>query len=249
MALRDLTGRLADVLADPFSDLVLGGECAGCGRPGRAVCPECRDALGGPSYVAWPQPAPRGLAVPVAAASYDGAVRGLVVAHKEHGRYQLASALGEALALAVAGALAGAGVRAAWLCPVPSTPARVRERGHDPLGRIAAVCARRLRRRGYDVRVAAALRVERRLADQAGLDAVQRAANLAGAFGVRREWARRLAGQPVVAVDDVLTTGATLAEVCRALRAAGAPPLGCAVVAATRRRFMRRSLPVFPDAD
>jgi predicted amidophosphoribosyltransferase len=244
-----LRAAVSDLLLDPFSDLVLGGSCAGCERPGRAVCPSCRDTLRGPSYPAWPDPAPPGLAAPVAAAAYDGPVRAMVVAHKEHGRYQLAVALGEALAVAVAGGLATAGTRAAWLCPVPSTPARVRARGHDPLGRITAVCARRLRRRGYDVRVATALRVNRRLADQSGLDAVQRAANLAGALAVRRGWAQRLAGQPVLAVDDVLTTGATLAEACRALRAAGVRVTGCAVVAATPRRFMRRSLPVFPDAD
>jgi predicted amidophosphoribosyltransferase len=230
-------------LRDAFADLVLGGVCAGCERPGRAVCPGCRAGFAGPPYVAWPEPVPPGLAVPTAMTAYDGEVRAIVIAYKERGRYQLATVLGEALAGAVAGRLAAAGLRAAWLCPVPTTPARVRARGHDPLGRLTAVCARRLRASGYDVRVTAALTVRRRLADQSGLDAEQRAANLAGAFGVRRNRAARLAGQPVVAVDDVLTTGATLAEACRALRAAGAPVVGCAVVAATRRRWPSRAEP------
>jgi predicted amidophosphoribosyltransferase len=236
-------------LRDAFADLVLGGVCAGCERPGRAVCPDCRTELSGTPYPTWPDPVPPGLAPPTAVAAYDGAVRALLVAHKEHGRYQLASVLGDGLASAVAGGLAAAGLRAAWLCPVPTTPARVRARGHDPLGRITAVCVRRLRRSGYDVRMAAALRVGRRTEDQAGLDASRRAANLAGAFGVQRGWPERLSGQPVLVVDDVLTTGATLAEACRALRSAGVSPVGCAVVAATRLRFMRRSLPVFPEAD
>jgi predicted amidophosphoribosyltransferase len=233
---------------DAFADLVLGGCCAGCRRPGRSICPACRAALLAVPFRAWPDPPPAGLAVPTATAPYEGVVRELVVAHKEHGRFALAGPLGAALALAVEAALADRGRRAAWLCPVPSPPARVRARGHDPLGRITRACVRRLRAAGYDVRPAAALRVTRRTDDQSGLSAQARSDNLAGAFGVRSRWAERLIDQPVVAVDDVLTTGATLAEACRALTAAGVPVLASAVVAATPRRFMRSSLPVLPDA-
>jgi predicted amidophosphoribosyltransferase len=225
-------------LRDAFVDLLLGGVCAGCRRPGRPVCPACRAALGGSEpFRAWPDPVPPGLAPPTATAVYDGVVRSVLVAHKERARYPLAGPLGEALALAIRSGLVAAGARAAWLCPVPSTPARVRARGHDPLGRITAAGARRLRRGGYDVRVAGALRITRRLADQSELTARQRAENLAGAFAVRGSWPARLTGQPVVLVDDVLTTGATLAEACRALSVAGVPVLGCAVIAATRRRL------------
>jgi len=235
------------LLRDAFVDLVLGGVCAGCELPGSAVCPDCRAVLRASAFRAWPDPVPPGLAPPTATAPYDGVVRELILAHKEHARYPVAGPLGEALAGAVRTTL-GPG-RAAWLCPVPSPAGRVRARGHDPLGRITAAAARRLRAQGYDVRVARALRVVRRPADQSGLSAEGRAANLSGAFQLRSRWAERLTDQPVLVVDDVLTTGATLAEACRALAAAGTPALGCAVVAATRRRFMRPSLPVFPEAD
>jgi predicted amidophosphoribosyltransferase len=239
---------LRDSLVGSFVDLVLGGVCAGCERPGPAVCAACRAALrAAKPFRAWPDPVPLGLCPPTATTSYGDEVRELIVAHKEHGRYPLAAPLGEALALAVRSGL-GAG-RAAWLCPVPSTRARVRARGHDPLGRLTAACARHLRRQGYDVRVAHALTVVRRTADQAGLSARQRAENLDGAFAVRSRWAERLTDQPVVVVDDVLTTGATLAEACRALATAGTPAVGCAVVAATRRRFTAASLPDFRDPD
>ncbi|MFC0626642.1 ComF family protein [Kribbella deserti] len=241
---------LRDVLLSPFADLVLGGVCAGCERPGVAVCADCRVVLRSRPYPAWPDPAPAGLAPPTACTAYDGVVRSMLLAHKEHGRYQLTGPLGAALAGSVLGALSGAGGhRAAWLCPVPSPRARIRARGHDPLRRIAAAAARRLRREGYDVRVAPALRVVRRPEDQAGLGAADRERNLAGAFETRSRWAERLTNQPVLIVDDVITSGATLTEACRALTAAGISPLGCAVVAATRRRFMRPSLPVFPEAD
>jgi predicted amidophosphoribosyltransferase len=71
--------------------------------------------------------------------------------------------------------------------------------------------------------------------DQAGLDAGERRANLQGALRSRR----RLDGVDVVVVDDVVTTGATLAEAARALTAAGARIRGASVVAATPRRAPR----------
>ncbi|NEA30938.1 ComF family protein [Streptomyces sp. SID13031] len=169
-----------------------------------------------------------------AVAEYGGVVRSMILAHKEHARYGLARPLGESLAVAIQGTL-GSG-RAAWLCPVPSAPSTVRQRGHDPLRRITAAAARSLRRDGYDVRTADALTAVRRPQDQAGLSAERRAANLAGAFSARSRWAERLTDQPVIVVDDVLTTGSTVAEACRALAVRGIPVLGCAVLAATRRR-------------
>jgi predicted amidophosphoribosyltransferase len=223
------------LLRDAFVDLVLGGRCAGCDLPGRSICPDCRASLTTATpYLAWPDPTPRGLLAPRATTAYDGVVREVILAHKEHARYALARPLGEALALAVQANLGGR--RAVWLCPVPSSPSTVRKRGHDPLRRITAAAARHLCRQGYDVRLADALTVVRRPADQAGLSAGERAANLAGAFGVRSRWAETLTNQPILLVDDVLTTGSTLAEACRALSARGIPALGCAVVAATRRR-------------
>jgi predicted amidophosphoribosyltransferase len=229
--------RCAVSLRDAFADLVLGGVCAGCREPGRSLCPRCRAVLDdGRPFTAWPDPVPPGLARPVATTTYAGVPRAVLVDHKEHARYQLAGPLGDALAVACGAALADAGARAAWLCPIPSTAARVRARGHDPLGRIAARCARGLRRSGHDVRVAGALRITRRLADQSRLTAPQRAENLAGAFAVHPSWSGRLRDQPVLLVDDVVTTGATLAEGCRALSVANVSLLGCAVIAATERR-------------
>ncbi len=217
-------------------DLLLGGGCAGCGRPGVTVCDGCRGLLSRLTpFRAWPDPRPPGLPPPTAAAPYGDQVRRLVIAHKEHARYPLARPLGAALATAVQAALGER--RTAWLVPVPSAGSTVRKRGHDPLGRITRAAARTLRGQGIAVRVAPALRLVRRPDDQAGLSAERRTANLDGAFGLRSRWAEPLTHQPIVVVDDVITTGSTLAEACRALESRGIPVLGCAVLAATVRRL------------
>jgi predicted amidophosphoribosyltransferase len=65
------------------------------------------------------------------------------------------------------------------------------------------------------------------------LDRWQRAQNLAGALGVRDAAAGLLLKRPAVLVDDVVTSGATLAEAARALRAAGGRPIGAAVLGTT----------------
>jgi predicted amidophosphoribosyltransferase len=76
--------------------------------------------------------------------------------------------------------------------------------------------------------------------DSAGLRIDERRANLAGAMAARP--APNACG-PVVVVDDIVTTGATLAEAIRALRCAGWPVTGAAVVAATPRRRTADPLP------
>ncbi|MFG1671974.1 ComF family protein [Streptomyces sp. Y7] len=107
------------------------------------------------------------------------------------------------------------------LVPVPSARGAVRARGHDPARRIALAAAGELRRAGTPARVLAVLRQRRAVADQSGLNSRQRLDNLAGALTVATGGGRLLAGGgPVVLVDDLMTTGASLAEAARALRRA-----------------------------
>nr|WP_167219231.1 phosphoribosyltransferase family protein [Kribbella shirazensis] len=222
------------MLRDAFADLVLGGRCAGCQRPGVTLCGRCRRLLTELTpFRHWPDPRPAGLAPTTAAAPYAGELRNLVLAHKEQARYALAGPLGRLLADVVRTALGDR--RAAWLCPVPSPRATVRQRGHDPLRRVTKAAVRSLCRQGIDARAVGALRVVRRPDDQAGLSAERRTANLDGVFGLRSRWAETLIDQPVVLVDDVITTGSTLSEACRALESGGIRVLGCAVLAATAR--------------
>jgi predicted amidophosphoribosyltransferase len=121
-------------------DLVLPRTCAGCRAPGRGLCRACAAELAGHPHVTRPRPCPPGLPLLTAAAPYDGVVRAVLLAHKEHGRTGLARPLGAALAGAVALLRPPAGL---VLVPVPSARAVVRERGHDHALRLARAAARR----------------------------------------------------------------------------------------------------------
>ncbi|MGW0288027.1 ComF family protein [Streptomyces sp. NPDC003236] len=212
-----------------LTDLVLPTECAGCGAPRTPLCARCRAVLGAASpRRVRPLPEPPGLPVVHAAAPYGGAVRELLLAHKERGALALAGVLGAALADVVRAGLGPAGPRAGptarrppgtvLLVPVPSARWAVRARGHDPVRRMALAAAGELRRTGTPARVAAVLRQRRAVADQSGLDARGRLENLAGALEVAAGGAPLLSGGRLVLVDDLVTTGASLAEAARALR-------------------------------
>lgn len=238
-----MAGRVGGLHSGPMrdwwqdlTDLVLPAECGGCGRPRAVLCAACRTAVSGtaPRRVR-PAPEPAGLPPVHAAARYADEVRAVLLAHKERGALALSRPLGEALAGAALAGLRAAGEPRrdrdggdgpVLLVPVPSARRAVRARGHDPARRIAYAAAGELRRTGVPVRVLPALRQWRAVADQSGLGARQRLANLSGALAVAPGCGRLLRGGRVVLVDDLMTTGASLAEAARAVRAARTGPDG-----------------------
>ena len=180
--------------------------------------------------------------VPVVAAGwYRTALRDVVVDWKERGRFPLTAVLSHHLALSVA-ALAGDSGHVD-LVPVPTSWSARWRRGDDLVRSLTDAAAQRLQASGCSATVRTVLTHARRTADQSGLGAQDRAGNLAGAFVLRRDAASPAAGSPVVVVDDVVTTGATIAEATRALHVGGWQVTGAATVAATPPPGRRPSVP------
>lgn len=177
--------------------------------------------------------------VPVwAVTRYAGPVRDVVVHWKDRGRADLDRLLAPALRRAAArigATLSPAlGATPVAVVPVPSTAAARRSRGREPVAVLSRAVAGGLHDAGVRAGVVSALVRRGSGRDQVGLGARARGRNLAGAVRMTRRGARVLGQRSVcILVDDVLTTGATLAAVERVLERAGHDVLGATVLAAT----------------
>jgi len=139
--------------------------------------------------------------------------------------------LGRVLADRIVASAQALPARPTLLLPVPLSDARLRERGYNQAWELA-------RRIGRRLRVRAEPRLLLRLRDtphQLALPVDRRAANVRGAFAVEPLRRAEVAGQEIALVDDVMTTGATLAELARVLLAAGAAQVHVWVAARTPR--------------
>lgn len=169
---------------------------------------------------------------------YEEPVRGWIHRLKYDGRDALAIALGRLAADGPAGAAPLDGVD--WIAPVPLHRRRLRERGFNQAALLAHHWRRGLARRGHRVPplVTDLLARRRYTTPQVHLDADERLANVTGAFGPGRArvWHsgdRPLTGKRILLVDDVMTTGATLATCAALLLDAGAAAVDALVLART----------------
>ena len=191
-----------------------------------AACPLC--ALPAPGAVACgaclAHPPP--FAATVAAFVYAFPVDRLLHQFKYAGRLALADWAAAALTAATVRALAarGGAEMPDLVAAVPLSAARQRERGFNQAHEIAARVARSL-----CLPVGHPLARAERGAPQAALPWSARAGNVRGAFACRRD----VRGLAIALVDDVMTTGATLAEAATMLKRAGAARVEAWVVART----------------
>ncbi len=195
----------------------------------------------------------------VAAGAYRGELAQALLAFKSHGEGQLADVLAKGLGRALSAAAGES--KALLLVPVPTSSSAYRKRGFSPvhllLARVgsrstsAAGDSRRpavvdaLRKAGPLTRLlaapwprspagATAMARGGQSGGQKGLGRGARAQRVRGSMRAKTGLRPAVRGRPCIIVDDVLTTGATLAEAARALRAAGGLVVGAVVLAATR---------------
>jgi len=218
--------------------------CDVCRHRWRAVCPPWCERCGQPEPLFGPcrlcAPWPDAFSTARSAVWLESGARAAIHALKYRGLPRVADELAEAVARIP---IRGRG--RAWLVPVPLGPRRQRERGYNQSERLARALGRRWQRPVADLLV----RV-RDTATQTALTPEARLANVAGAFRVRiSDCGLRIGRSPLesaihnrqsamILVDDVFTTGATLAEAARALEQGGAT----SVVAVT---FGRAVIPDF----
>lgn len=186
--------------------------CRRCGLPsdGSIDCPGCAAA---------------GADRTITAADYTPPLDRMVTALKFGRELALARPLGELVAAAWLGSVEPAPLDC--LVPVPLSDARMSRRGFNQALEIARAMAAALAA-PLPVRAGALVRL-RDTSAQSGLQLAERRRNLAGCFGCRE----RLDGQHVGLVDDVMTSGSTLAEAAATLRSAGAASVTALVAART----------------
>ena len=200
-----------------LAEALLPTACAACGRPSHdALCVQCRSGLPGLPPDA-PGPAPAPLAGWAMGAPFEGAWAVWIRRFK----YPIPGLAGldpaaeaVALELLLRAARVAPGGRPSAVVAVPQHPARLRARGFHPSGALAEALGRH---HALPVLRRAVVRL-RDTPSQTGLSRSGRRRNVAGAFGPGAEPLPRR----IWLVDDVATTGHTLAATARAARAAGA---------------------------
>ncbi|MCI2057356.1 MAG: ComF family protein [Oscillibacter sp.] len=201
-------------------------KCPFCGAvldaPG--ICPKCRKAL------PWTQGAEREQTLPggvrcVSPLWYEDLAREGILRYKFRGASGAADTLGDLLADCAAEAYSGDFDTVTW---VPISPKRLKKRGYDQARLLAQAACRR-----WQTKPLPLLKKPRDNPPQSGLhDAAARRANV---LGIYQADTKQTEGRRVLLIDDIVTTGATLAECARELKASGAAEVLCLTLACTRK--------------
>lgn len=171
-----------------------------------------------------------GLRIPVVCAlDYRGPTRQVLYRYKDHSIRQLAASLTPPLAESIAFAADRAGIpmRQILLTPMPTRRIGIRRRGFDATANLVYRAAKKINVHGVRP-----LLVDTRAEGGAKhLGALEREQRAIDAFRLSRE--HTLPAQPVILVDDIVTTGATIKEAAETLLLAGVHLVGVATVAGT----------------
>lgn len=198
-----------------LTSLIYPTQCLGCYKGSSSLCDDC--AL----YWTYQPSIVQKIPFPMyAIAPYSMEVSRVVLLAKENGNVQAQSMLATAIAQSLASATPQ-NFKECFLVPIPSKRSSIRRRGEKFLIPILSEVTKIMSSKSEThYSVAEILEIQRSVRDQSGLTSKERVANMKSAYRVKLpvKSEKNFAANPVIIVDDVITTGSTMASAYRALK-------------------------------
>ena len=205
-----------------LTEIIFPSRCIGCSRLGISICSECRTQWH--PHIYQREISFSGEIFPVFSAIQYSPIASRVLLSAKESQIKAADQLivnGIVQSLKLFVNRYGP----ATLVSIPSRKSANRKRGRNFLQEITAAVALEV-----DLPYQSPLTHIRKVRDQSQLNLVDRSANISGAFSISPDFASQIyagnTGPKIIVIDDLITTGATLAEAIRALRTAGFTVLG-----------------------
>ena len=204
-----------------LAELIFPSRCIGCSQLGISICSLCRKSWHPHIYYREISVLDKSYPV-VSAVQYSPIASKVLLGAKESNLSAADNLLATAISHALTSFIKNYG--GGDLVGIPSRRSATRKRGRNFMIEIAKSVAATQSTQSFDI-----LQHTRSVRDQSQLDAQARTHNIAGAFCVSLKSSKSATlgnTQPLIIVDDLITTGATLAEAIRALRTAGFAVIG-----------------------
>ena len=203
-----------------LAELIFPSRCIGCSQIGLSICSNCRSSWHPHTY--FREVSVEGRSYPViSSVQYSPVASRVLLSAKESNIAAADNLLIDAISHSLSHFRKRFG--GTTLVAIPSRRSATRKRGRNFLNEITAEVARISENRISFIDTKFLVH-SRSVKDQSALNSKQRVANVSGALFVPSKFISRIGGGnigPLIIVDDLITTGATLAEAIRALRAAG----------------------------
>jgi len=190
-----------------LQELLFPIRCIGCSTLGLDICSSCRRNWNPHIYRTWSTAKPH---FPVySSIAYSQLAGKILLAAKENGIRRADNLIQSALTHSLLHCIKEQ--KYEFLIPIPSRKSVARARGRQFIYELATRISSEFKIPSLEI-----LEHQREVRDQSTLDAIERSLNLQGALRA----SRYVSGRAIL-IDDLVTTGATLAEAARALRAIG----------------------------
>lgn len=210
-------------------DVIVPRGCAGCDVPDTVLCERCRGLFRHCRRFPCEETT---VGFWYACGRYEGRARHAILAWKDHGDEQCDNPFADAMADMIMRCDLLNGRDDVLIVPAPSSKRSLHERGRAHMSSLSKQVAIRIRSNGGNVHAKNVLLVrDMRTKSVQTANARQRASRVAGHIAVRDD--ADLAGAPVLLIDDIVTTGATMRQCVAALQHVGAEVLSMCALAYT----------------